>query len=548
MGFSTLDVIVFLAYCLFIVGLGLWVSRDKKGHEKNSQDYFLASRSLPWWAIGASLIASNISAEQFIGMSGSGYALGLAISTYEWMAAATLLVVGKFFIPVYIKKQIYTMPQFLADRYNDTVRTVMAVFWLLVYVFVNLTSVIYLGALSIETVMGIPMMYAVVGLAAFAMLYSIYGGLTAVAWTDVVQVIFLVLGGLVTTYLALEIVGDGDILGGLARLRDEAPKHFNMIINEGEMMIPDGQGGTRDAYQDLPGLSVLIGGMWIVNLSYWGFNQYITQRALAAKDLDNAQRGVMFAGFLKLLIPLIVVIPGIAAYVIVQNEGLNGNFTQIMTDPETGFIKPDRAYPTLLGLLPNGLQGVAFAALTAAIVSSLASMANSTSTIFTMDIYRHYFNKNASEANLVRTGRIVVFVAFIIACVVAPALGVLDQAFQFIQEYTGFVSPGVFAIFVFGVFWKKTTPRAALTAAILTIPLSTIFKIMTPDIPFINRMGLVFLILAAVIVIMSMVEGKGKDQPNSIDIDHGLFKSSMKFNIGALLILGILAALYTIYW
>lgn len=548
MGFSTLDVVVFVTYCLFIVGLGLWVSRDKKGHEKNSQDYFLASRSLPWWAIGASLIASNISAEQFIGMSGSGYALGLAISTYEWMAAATLLVVGKFFLPVYIKKQIYTMPQFLADRYNDTVRTVMAVFWLLVYVFVNLTSVIYLGALSIETVMGVPFIYAVIGLAIFAMVYSIYGGLTAVAWTDVVQVVFLVLGGLVTTYLALEIVGDGDVLGGLARLRDEAPDHFNMIINEGEMMITDGQGGTRDAYMDLPGLSVLIGGMWIVNLSYWGFNQYITQRALAAKDLDNAQRGVLFAGFLKLLIPLIVVIPGIAAYVIVQNEELAGSFTQTMTDPETGFIKPDRAYPTLLGLLPNGLQGVAFAALTAAIVSSLASMANSTSTIFTMDIYRHYFNKNASEANLVRTGRIVVLVAFVIACFVAPALGVLDQAFQFIQEYTGFVSPGVFAIFVFGVFWKKTTPNAALTAAILTIPLSTLFKFVTPDIPFINRMGIVFLILAAIIIVMSLVGGKGKDQPNSIDVQAGLFKTSAKFNIGALMILGILAALYTIYW
>ena len=548
MGFSTLDIVVFVTYCLFIVGLGLWVSRDKKGHEKNSQDYFLASRSLPWWAIGASLIASNISAEQFIGMSGSGYALGLAISTYEWMAAATLLVVGKFFLPVYIKKQIYTMPQFLADRYNDTVRTVMAVFWLLVYVFVNLTSVIYLGALSIETVMDIPFTYAVIGLALFAMVYSIYGGLTAVAWTDVVQVVFLVLGGLVTTYLALEIVGDGDILGGLARLRDEAPDHFNMIINEGEMMITDGQGGTRDAYMDLPGLSVLIGGMWIVNLSYWGFNQYITQRALAAKDLDNAQRGVLFAGFLKLLIPLIVVIPGIAAYVIVQNEELAGSFTQTMTDPETGFIKPDRAYPTLLGLLPNGLQGVAFAALTAAIVSSLASMANSTSTIFTMDIYRHYFNKNASEANLVRTGRIVVLVSFVIACLVAPALGVLDQAFQFIQEYTGFVSPGVFAIFVFGVFWKKTTPNAALTAAILTIPLSTLFKFFTPDIPFINRMGIVFLILAVIIIVMSLVGGKGKDQPNSVEIDSGLFKTSAKFNIGALMIIGILAALYTIYW
>lgn len=548
MGFSTLDLVVFISYCVFIIGLGLWVSRDKEGHEKNSQDYFLASRSLPWWAIGASLIASNISAEQFIGMSGSGFALGLAISTYEWMAAATLLIVGKFFIPVYIKKQIYTMPQFLADRYNDTVRTVMAIFWLLVYIFVNLTSVLYLGALSIETVMGIPMQAAIIGLAAFAILYSIYGGLTAVAWTDVVQVVFLVLGGLVTTYLALEIVGNGDVLGGLAILRDEAPKHFNMIINEGEMMIPDGQGGTRDAYQDLPGLSVLIGGMWIVNLSYWGFNQYITQRALGAKNLDHAQRGVMFAGFLKLLIPLIVVIPGIAAYVIVKNEALGGAFTGTMTDPTTGFIKPDRAYPALLNLLPSGLQGVAFAALTAAIVSSLASMANSTSTIFTMDIYKNYLHKGASEKALVRMGRIVAFAAFIIACLVAPALGVLDQAFQFIQEYTGFVSPGVFAIFVFGVFWKKTTSNAALWAAILTIPLSTFFKFVTPDIPFINRMGFVFLILAAVIIIISLIESKGKDSPKAIHVDASLFKTSPKFNVGALVICGILAALYIIYW
>ncbi|MFP4094486.1 MAG: sodium/sugar symporter [Cyclobacteriaceae bacterium] len=548
MGFSGLDYGVFIGYCLFVIGIGLWVSRDKEGHKKNSQDYFLASRSLPWWAIGASLIASNISAEQFIGMSGSGYALGLAISTYEWMAAATLLVVGKFFLPVYIKKQIYTMPQFLADRYNDTVRTLMAIFWLLVYVFVNLTSVIYLGALSIETVIGFPFQYAIYALAGFALLYSIYGGLTAVAWTDVIQVIFLILGGLATTYLALEIVGDGDVLGGLARLRDEAPGHFHMILNEGQMMIPDGQGGTRDAYQDLPGLSVLIGGMWIVNLSYWGFNQYITQRALAAKDLDNAQRGVLFAAFLKLLIPLIVVIPGIAAYVIVQNEELSGTFTQIMTDPDSGYIKPDRAYPSLLNLLPSGLKGVAFAALTAAIVSSLASMANSTSTIFTMDIYRNYINKSASEQALVRTGRLVVVIAFIIACLVAPALSVLGQAFQFIQEYTGFVSPGVFAIFVFGVFWRKTTSNAALAAAILTIPLSTILKFAAPDLPFINRMGIVFLILAAIIIIISLIESKGKDQPSAVDLEKSLFKTSPKFNIGAILVLGILAALYIIYW
>jgi len=546
MGFSGLDFAVFTGYCLFIVGLGLWVSRDKKGHEKNSKDYFLASRSLPWWAVGASLIASNISAEQFIGMSGSGYALGLAISTYEWMAAATLLVVGKFFIPIYIKKEIYTMPQFLADRYNDTVRTFMAIFWLLVYVFVNLTSVIYLGALSIETVLGVDLIYAIIGLALFALLYSIYGGLMAVAWTDVVQVVFLVLGGLATTYLALNIVGDGDILGGLARLRDEAPNHFHMILQEG-FMITDGQGGTTDAYQMLPGISVLIGGMWIVNLSYWGFNQYITQRALAAKDLDNAQRGIVFAAFLKLLIPLIVVIPGIAAFVIVQNDAMGGDFAGIMSDPDTGFIVPDRAYPSLLSLLPNGMKGVAFAALTAAIVSSLASMANSTSTIFTMDIYRNYINKGASEKSLVRMGRIVVVVSFLVACLVAPALQGLGQVFQYIQEYTGYVSPGVFAIFVFGVFWRKTTSGAALTAAILTIPLSASLAFVFPDLPFIDRMGVVFLILAVLMIIISLVQS-GQDQPNSIRVSGELFKTSRKFNVGALLIVGILAALYIIYW
>ncbi len=548
MHFTGLDIGIFVGYCIFIIALGLWVSRDKKGHLKDSQDYFLASRSLPWWAIGASLIASNISAEQFIGMSGSGFALGLAISTYEWMAAATLIIVGKFFLPIFLKKQIYTMPQFLEQRYNETVRTVMAIFWLLIYVFVNLTSVLYLGALSIETVMGIPMGYAIVGLALFAILYSIYGGLTAVAWTDVVQVVFLVLGGLATTYLALELVGDGSIMKGFATLRKAAPDHFHMILSEGQMMIPDGKGGTRDAFQDLPGLSVLIGGMWIVNLSYWGFNQYITQRALGAKNLDEAQRGVIFAGFLKLLIPLIVVIPGIAAYVIVENEELSGAFTQAMTDSVTGIVKSDKAYPVLLNLLPSGLKGVAFAALTAAIVSSLASMANSTSTIFTMDIYKNYINKNASEGTLVRTGRTVALIAFAIAALVAPSLGVLDQAFQYIQEYTGFVSPGVFAIFAFGFFWKRTNAAAALSAAILTIPLSTLFKFLTPNIPFINRMGIVFLIIAVIMIIISLADPKSKNNPKGVDINPGLFKTSPQFNMGALAICGILAALYIIFW
>jgi SSS family solute:Na+ symporter len=542
-----LDLIVFFGYCFLIIGMGLFVSREKEGHVKNSSDYFLASKALPWWAVGASLIASNISAEQFIGMSGSGFALGLAISTYEWMAAATLLVVAIFFLPVYIKKGIYTMPGFLLDRYDTRVRTTMAVFWLLLYVFVNLTSVLYLGALSLNTILNVPLTYGIIGLALFAMIYSIYGGLKAVAWTDVIQVVFLIAGGLATTYIALQMVGGGDAWAGLGVLRKEVPGHFSMILSKGEMMIPDGKGGTRDAYLDLPGLSVLIGGMWITNLSYWGFNQYITQRALAAKSLDEAQKGMIFAGFLKLLMPLIVVVPGIAALVIVNNE-LDANFIASMNDPATGLIKSDRAYPTLLQVLPTGLKGLAFAALTAAIVSSLASMANSTSTIFTMDIYNKYFGKEKSEAHQVKVGRITAVVAFLIAALVAPALGQLDQAFQFIQEYTGFISPGVFAIFFFGVFWKKTTSNAALVGAALSIPLSVVLKILLPNLPFIDRMGWVFVILATLMIVISLAEGKGKDHPKSIEINADLFKTSTGFKIGAILIAGIIAGLYTIFW
>lgn len=395
--------------------------------------------------------------------------------------------------------------------------------------------------------MGIPMTYSIIGLAVFAMVYSIYGGLKAVAWTDVVQVVFLIAGGLATTYISLQMVGDGNAWEGLAVLRDKVPGHFSMILSKGEMMIPDGKGGTRDAYLDLPGISVLVGGMWITNLSYWGFNQYITQRALAAKNLDEAQKGMIFAGFLKLLMPLIVVVPGIAALVIVQN-GVDLGFIENMKDPVTGLIKSDRAYPTLLQLLPTGLKGLAFAALTAAIVSSLASMANSTSTIFTMDIYKKYFGRDASESKQVSVGRITAIVSFIIASLVAPALGQLDQAFQFIQEYTGFISPGVFAIFFFGVFWKKTTSNAALVGAALSIPLSIVLKVALPLLPFIDRMGYVFLILAALMITISLVEGKGKDHPKAIEIDADLFTTSTGFKIGAFIITGIIAALYIVFW
>lgn len=521
MDFSTTDYIVFIGYIVFIVTLGLWVSREKKGHIKDTKDYFLASKALPWWAVGASLIASNISAEQVIGMSGSGYVIGLAIASYEWMSALTLVIVAKYFLPIFLKKEIYTMPQFLEIRFDRRVRTSLAVFWLLVYIFVNLTSVLYLGALALRTIMGIELIYGIIGLAIFSGLYTIYGGLKAVAWTDVVQVIALIGGGLVTTFLALQAVsGDSGLINGLMALVERAPEKFDMILHS-----------SHPNYIDLPGISVLIGGMWIANLFYWGCNQYITQRALAAKSIKDAQRGLAFAGYLKLLIPLIVVIPGIAAWVLQADIG-----------------KPDEAYPWLLSsFVPIGLKGVAFAALIAAIVSSLSSMVNSTATIFSMDIYKQIIRKNASESELVKTGRIGSAIALVIAVLIAPTLTTLDQAFQFIQEFTGFVSPGILAIFLFGLFWKRATANSALWAAILTIPLSAGFKYFTPEMPFLDRMGLIFLILSLIVVAITLYERKGIDA-KAIHIDRKLFQTGTVFNVASIGICAILAVLYIRFW
>lgn len=536
------DYAVFLTYFILVAAYGIYIYHRKKAIHADSKDFFLAEGSLTWWAIGASLIASNISAEHFIGMSGSGFALGLAISTYEWMAAATLIIVAVFFIPVYLKNRIYTMPQFLATRYNDTVSTIMAIFWLLVYVFVNLTSIIYLGALAINAVTGIGFEICIAGLAVFAIAVTL-GGMKVIGYTDVVQVAVLILGGLVATYLALTLVseqyGEGrNVLRGLAIIREQAPSHFHMIFDSGHAY-----------YKDLPGLSVLIGGMWINNLNYWGCNQYITQRALGA-DLETARKGILFAAFLKLLVPVIAVLPGIAAFVLYQ-EGL---FQREMVDA-SGVIRPDHAYPTLLNLLPSGLKGLAFAALTAAIVASLAGKANSIATIFALDIYRKFFNKKASERRLVITGRITVIVSMVLACLVAPALRSLDQAYQFIQEYVGFISPGVLAIFLMGFFWRRTTARAALAAALLTIPLSTLLKFLPaltegafPDYPFLDRMTIVFVFLIALMIVMSLADKDSRGQPTVIEIDTSMFRCSGSFIAGSILIIGILTALYTVFW
>lgn len=541
---ETLHYADYFVFCIYFIGIssyGYYIYRKKKTSAQGAKEFFLAEGALTWWAIGASLIASNISAEHFIGMSGSGFALGLAISTYEWMSAATLIIVAIFIIPVYLKNKIFTMPQFLATRYSDSVSTVMAVFWLLVYVFVNLTSIIYLGALAISSISGISFEACIAGLTIFSILVTL-GGMKVIGYTDVVQVIVLIIGGLITTYLALTLLSENfgygkNILKGLSLLRQEAPDHFHMIFDK-----------SNPHYKELPGISVLIGGMLVNNLAYWGCNQYIVQRTLGA-DLKTARKGILFAAFLKLLIPVIAVLPGIAMYVL-HSKGL---FQTEMTDA-AGAVKPDHAYPTLMNLLPAGLKGVAFAALTAAIVASLAGKANSISTIFSLDIYRKYIDKNASEKKLVRIGRWAVIISMLIAALVTPALKSLDQAYQFIQEYVGFISPGVLAIFLLGLYWKKTTPQAAMAGALLTIPISTVLKFLPawtnggfPDYPFLDRMGITFLLTMAIMIAVSLAKPKPEGM-HEIQVDTSMFRVSRGFVIASVLICGVLAALYTVFW
>ena len=552
---STTDFLVFLVYFIIIVGYGFWIYKRKQKESLNSQDYFLAEGSLTWWAIGASLIASNISAEQFIGMSGSGFKMGLAIATYEWMSAAVLILVAVFFMPVYLKNKISTMPQYLKKRYNGQVAMIMAVFWLMLYVFVNLTAILYLGALAISSISGLNLFLCMAFLAIFAVIITL-GGMKVIGFTDVIQVFFLILGGLVTTYLAVDLVakefGGSGVWDGLSYLKSQAGDHFHMIFDR-----------SNSNYMDLPGLSVLIGGMLIINLNYWGCNQYITQRALGA-DLKTARGGILFAAFLKLLMPVIVVLPGIAAYVLYQN----GHFQTEML--QGGELNPDRAYPVLLNLLPSGLKGLSFAALTAAIVASLAGKANSIATIFTLDIYQTKINPEASEKSLVNVGKISIVVAMLIAMAVSPFLGIDKKGgFQYIQEYTGFVSPGIFAMFIFGFFWKKTTSNAALFATIggfifsillKFLPLFVSLKSLNPmgfavknatgvyEIPFIDRMGFVFVLCAIGMLVISLRETKRGVIPNAMEIDRSMFRLSNGFIVGMLVILSLLVALYTIFW
>lgn len=543
--FHTIDIIIVAIYLLVIVALGLWVSRKKNNKEKTAEDYFLASKSLPWWAIGASLIAANISAEQFIGMSGSGFAGGFAVASYEFMAALTLIIVAKFFLPIFMKQGIYTIPEFVERRYSTQLKTILAVFWIALFVFVNLTSVLFLGGKAIDTIVGTGdgslIVPSIIALAIIAACYSLYGGLSAVAWTDVLQVVLLIAGGIITTIVALHYVSpDGSVSHGIRHVADVAGDRFDLILDK-----------DNPEYKNLPGIMMLIGGLWVANLYYWGFNQYIIQRAFAAKSLPEAQKGLVFAGFLKLIIPFIVCIPGIIAYVM-YTENMHGAVDAFSMG--NGLLNNDNAYPWLIStFIPIGLKGLVLAALAAAIISSLASMLNSASTIFTMDIYKPYIapkaeQKRGKPVNLVNVGRVSAAVALVVACLIAPLLGNVGQMFQYIQEYTGLVSPGILALFLLGLFWKKTTNKGAIVGVLASIPVALALKFLPIDMPFIDQMFYTCIITMAVIVLVSLSTCPTDDDTKAIPLTANLFKTDRAFNICAYAICILLVVLYAVFW
>ena len=565
-GLQTQDYIVFCLYFIAVASYGLWVYYNKKKTKTTSTEFFLAEGQLTWWAIGASLIASNISAEQFIGMSGNGFRLGLAIASYEWLAAVSLVIVAVFFMPVYLKNRIFTMPQFLKTRYNETVAMIMAIFWLFLYIFVNLTSILYLGTLAINNLTGGEGFHLImIGLAVFALIITL-GGMKVIGYTDVIQVLVLLVGGLITSYIALTVVSQkfglgSDALAGFNQLLKVAPEHFDMIFDKpGPTSTPE----QINHYSSLPGLAMLVAGMWVANLNYWGCNQYITQRALGA-DLNTARTGILFASFLKLLMPLLVVLPGIAAYVLYQNGELQ---TQMMTNGE---FREDNAYSAVLGFLPTGLRGLSMAALTAAIVASLAGKANSISTIYTLDIYKKYFNKAASDTKMVWTGRLMVVASLIIAIAVNwnDTLGIGGKGgFEFIQKYTGYISPAIFPVFLFGFFWKKTTSNAAIAGIIGGVMLAILFDKFLPgiagydtwlytaypngkggfEIPFLIQMGWVFFFTTLLIIVVSLLDKKGRANVNALEVDKSMNKVSNTHLAMIIIILLLVAVIYARFW
>jgi SSS family solute:Na+ symporter len=557
--FALTDYAIFIIYFIIVAGYGYYIYNKRKRNEHDAKAFFLAEGTLTWWAIGASLIASNISAEQFIGMSGEGFFLGIAVAAYEWIAAVALIIVAVWFIPVYLKNRIYTMPQFLKTRYNESVALIMAIFWLFLYVFVNLTSILYLGAVAINGITGGGYLHVImIGLAIFALIISL-GGMKVIGYTDVIQVAVLIIGGLVTTYIALTVVGEkfgvgSSAIEGFKVLMHQAPEHFKMIIPKPTAASTQNE---VDKYLTFPGVASYLAGIWIINLNYWGCNQYITQRALGA-DLQTARTGILFAGFLKLLMPLIVMLPGIAAFVLYSKGYL----------PKLVGGK-DGAYSAVLEFLPTGLKGLSVAALTAAIVASLAGKVNSISTIYTLDIHKKYISKEANEKAQVIVGRVTVFVAMILAVLFTwnDLLGIGGVGgFTYIQKYTGFISPGVFAMFFLGMFWKRTTGLAAIVGVIAGFLLSIFFNELAPqwmghenflytayangkggfEIPFHICMGLSFMFTMLLMIGISL--WGPKINPKAFELDKSMFKLRPQTLLLIILVLLLISALYVKFW
>lgn len=543
--FDIIDFVIVVAYLLLLIGMGHWIARRRNQNQvQTAEDYFLAGKSLPWWTIGASLIAANISAEQFIGTSGAGFAGGIAVASYEFMSALTLVIVAKYFLPVFVKQGIYTIPEFVEKRFSRQLKTILAVFWIALYVFVNLTSVLYLGGKAVDTIVGVGdgslIFPSIIVLALVAVVYSLYGGLSSVAWTDVLQVGLLVVGGLLTTVIALHFVSpDGSILHGVKHLTDVAGDRFHLILSK-----------DNPEFHNLPGIVMLIGGLWVANLYYWGFNQYIIQRAFAAKSLAEAQKGLTFAAFMKLLIPFVVVVPGIIAYVMFTEDRFGAVEAFTLSN---GALNNDNAYPWLINtFIPVGLKGIVLAALTAAIISSLASMINSASTIFTMDIYKPYvaniMERRNKHISLVSVGRIFALVAIVVACCVAPMLGSVGQMFQYIQEYTGLVSPGILALFLLGLFWKKTNNKGAVAGVLLSIPIALALKLLPIDMPFLDQMFYTCILTMAIIIMVSLSTCETEDDERAIALTANLFKTDRAFNIAVYAICIILVVIYVTLW
>lgn len=509
MGFTLLDTVTFVAFIVLVIGISLYASRK----QDSSEDYFLAGRKLTWWLIGMSLIASNISSEHFVGMSGQGFSLGLAVASFEWMAAIALIIVALFLLPIFIRTGIYTMPEFLEYRYNKKAKLVMACFMLAFYIFVTMATVLYSGALALKSIFGIKLISGIWFIGIIAGVYTVYGGLKAVVWSDLIQGITLLSVGLLVMFLSFKKIGGYE-------------KFVELSGDKLHTILPWN-------HPKMPWISVFFGGLWIQNLFYWGLNQFITQRTLGAKNLYEGQKGILFGASLKLLIPFIVVFPGIIAFELYADQ----------------IADADGAYPFLIQkILPSGLIGLMFAALFGAVMSTLDSLLNSATAIFTMDIYKPYIKNNASSKQLVFVGRIVTIILVLIGCLWSPIVSKFEGGlYFFLQVYWGFVIPGVVAVFFFGIIWKKVPAIAAIWGMLLNIPIYGLCLFLMPEVSYMHHMEISFAIIALFIIVVTTM--KPLEKPAVLPVRNEIkLKMNNTIKIWSALLIIVTMALYFIFF